>query len=165
MLSPTAGTARGELVKESGMDENIEPTGSTGMDRRTLIKRAGIVGAGVAVWSAPSVTSLASRAYAAGSVSTSCKSCGSFALCNPNGGDPSLGGCFCFERQRSGCVCGANTLCSDAQACSSQADCPSDYTCIKNNGCGTAVCVPDCSNTTGANNSGGHGLTATGVTY
>lgn len=139
------------------MDENIEPAGSTGMDRRTLIKRAGIVGAGVAVWSAPSVTSLASRAYAAGSVSTSCKTCGSsggFPICNPNSGP--LGTCNCFTGEAGGCVCGQNMYCSDVSACSPQGGCPSGYTCISaDNGCGTPVCIPNCDNTTGAKSSSG----------
>lgn len=125
--------------------ENIEPTG---IDRRTLIKRAGIVGAGAAVWSAPSVTSLASRAYAAGSVSTACKTCApySFPSCNPSKD------CGCTGTQSgNGCVCVQNAPCSVLQPCSSQSDCPSGYTCSDaNNGCGQQVCVASCDNVTGA---------------
>ncbi len=42
--------------------EEIEPGAPGGLNRRSLIKRAGIVGAGVAAWSTPMVTSLASKA-------------------------------------------------------------------------------------------------------
>lgn len=100
-----------------------------GLDRRSLIKRAGIVTAGVAAWSTPSVTSLATKAFAAGSPSPGCPSCGI--------GDDTCfgqvdcgGGCLCSAKvDGSGCVCATPTFC-DNPLCSSDADCPSGTYCL-----------------------------------
>lgn len=125
-------------------------TTKAGLDRRKLIKRAGIITGGVVVWSTPGVTSLASAAHAAGSSPSNCTSCGSFAVCSNSG---PLGTCNCFEiqGQPGSCTCGENEFCSNLTVCSSQADCPAGTTCISaNNGCGQPVCIVNCDNTTGA---------------
>lgn len=133
----------------------MEPeTPESGLDRRKLIKRAGIVTAGVAAWSTPMVTSLASAAHAAGSAPSDCGSCDlndpcfGQTLCNPTGGQF---GCYCSQRfDRSGCTCLQAGFCNDFLVCpGGQSDCPAGYTCVFSC-CAEARCLPQCDNTTGA---------------
>ena len=120
----------------------------TGIKRRSLIKRAGIVGAGVAAWSSPTVTSLASRAYA-GSAPSSCKACDYFPICGQSPGSVD-GTCYCYHQKSGGCACAINAYCADVQPCSSQSDCPSGTVCTTGSSCGYDVCIPNCDNTNGA---------------
>lgn len=125
------------------MDEN-EPT--DGMDRRSLIKRAGIVTAGAAAWSTPMVTSLASRAYA-GSPPTSCgESCGTCGNYQDHkcGSTGPFEACYCGETEAGGCACWENYLCDGSlQSCAQGQSCPSGTVCMTTC-CGSPECVPLC---------------------
>ena len=123
------------------MSEN--DAGGSGLDRRSMIKRAGIVSAGVAAWSSPSVTNLAS-AFAAASPSPGCPSCG--LPNNTCGGQVPCAGsaCFCTAKvDGSGCLCHVSTSCGSLQTCTTQADCPSGTFCGLSC-CSGARCLPLC---------------------
>ncbi len=136
--------------------EEIEPGAPGGLNRRSLIKRAGIVGAGVAAWSTPMVTSLASKAYAVGSATTGCHSCS-------NDQDPGdscfgqkqcgttgpLGACWCgtnFDNQ--GCTCYQDDFCDNVQSCTVTSECPSGLVCVYTC-CPGGRCWVPCDNTAG----------------
>ncbi len=123
------------------MEEN-ETT--DGMDRRSLIKRAGIVTAGAAAWSTPMVSSLASRAYA-GSPQTGCQSCG--LPDDTCGGQVECGGgCYCSARvDGSGCVCAVPTDCSNP-VCTTDVDCPGGTVCL-DTCCAESRCFVPCNTT------------------
>ncbi len=131
--------------------EEIEPGAPGGLNRRSLIKRAGIVGAGVAAWSTPMVTSLASKAYAVGSPAGGCRSCGlpndtcaGQVLC----GDGGVAGCFCSGKvDGSGCVCAESTFC-DNPLCATDADCGPFLVCLSTC-CAETRCFIPCDNTQG----------------
>lgn len=131
------------------MDEN-EPV-ETGINRRTLIKRAGIVGAGVAAWSTPMVTSLASKAYAVGSPTTGCRNCGlpgNTCAGQVYCGDGGSFGCYCSAKvDGSGCVCAQATFC-DNPLCSTDADCAGSTVCLATC-CAQTRCFVPCDNTQG----------------
>jgi hypothetical protein len=95
----------------------------SGVNRRTLIKRAAIVTAGLAAWATPSVTSLGAKAYAAGSAATGCQECG--LPDNTCFGQVDCGnGCLCSAKfDGTGCVCAVPIICTDNPVCSSDADC------------------------------------------
>jgi hypothetical protein len=122
------------------------------VDRRRLIKRAGLVTAGVAAWSTPMVTSLASSAAAAGSAPTPCRTCGLEEICGQNG-NPVDGTCYCLnENGTDDCYCLGNEFCEDVSTCATTADCPPGFVCYgPNTGCSDIpVCLPLCENTRGA---------------
>src|SRR5207248_2988745 len=66
-----------------------------------------------------------------GCACTNCTPGVQFTNCNPNEGDPNLGGCFCFDRaDGGGTVCGANAFCSGVTACpNGNSDCPAGSFC------------------------------------
>jgi hypothetical protein len=138
--------------------DNNEPIES-GIKRRSLIKRAGIVGAGVAAWSAPTVTSLAGRAYAAGSAPTQCDCANNGSICGkgPNQVDNL---CYCFHNYNdTQCFCVKNDFCTNLQDCSTTADCPGGTVCLDAvNGCGANKCASSCSDV-GPVSKGGTGKT------
>ena len=131
--------------------ENEGPV-ETGIKRRSLIKRAGIVGAGVAAWSSPTVTSLASRAYA-GSVASACTTCSH----DPSntcfdqqqcGSQGPLGACFCAnDANFKACSCYQNDFCDNRTPCDANGGCPGSqvcvHTCCDGNGY-PALCFDPC---------------------
>jgi len=124
-----------------------EETPESGLDRRKLIKRAGIVTAGVAAWSTPLVTSLASAAHAAGSPATGCPECG-LGRDTCTGQVPCGGGCFCSAKvDGSGCVCAQPTFC-DNPLCTTDADCAGGTVCLATCCAQTRCFVPCDSNAT-----------------
>ncbi len=125
------------------MDEN-ETT--DGMDRRSLIKRAGIVTAGAAAWSTPMVSSLASRAYAGSpqpSCSDNCGGCGTYDIDNPCGRSGPLDLCVCGRTTSGRCVCWEDYPCGSVASCGADDSCPDGYVCMVTC-CGTRDCVPLC---------------------
>ena len=131
----------------------------SGLDRRKLIKRAGIVTAGVAAWSTPMVTSLASSAHAAGSVPTTCGNpfvCGDpIVFCNAN--------CLCFKTETGSGRCTENALCAEVARCGpGNPPCPAGSTCSVETCCGDPVCLPNCETPNARRTQVGTGLRAAG---
>jgi len=126
---------------------SVEPT-EEGLKRRSLIKRAGIVGVGVVAWSTPSVTSLASSAHAAGSPQGGCTTCSGDpnntcfdqVLCGSTG---PFQQCGCAnESDLDGCGCYENDLCANRTPCPS-GTCPGNQICLLTC-CGEALCWDPC---------------------
>ena len=122
--------------------------GESGLDRRALIKRAGIVSAGVAAWSTPMVTSLASKAYAVGSAAVSCEgctlgndTCGTQPQCG-DGGPQNF--CHCSQTvAKDRCTCVEAGFCNQFQVCATQADCPAGTICTLTC-CSEPLCLFPC---------------------
>jgi hypothetical protein len=131
------------------MDETQQPTG---IDRRTLIKGAGIIGG--AAWAAPMVLSM-SPAYAAGSAPTGdcgCPEPGTTCINGNSSGTVCPGNqsadCFCWTRAEGGTVCGTF---AETSTCNTDAECPTGSVCVvcdANTGCPCAstgrACSPIC---------------------
>ncbi len=112
-----------------------------GIDRRTLIRRAGLVGA--AAWTLPVVSSFSARAYAASvpgcSYDPNADNC--------SGQTPCGGGCFCNRNVTRGepngtTYCTVPTDCTN-QDCLDNSDCPAGTVC-QATCCGTTKCFVVC---------------------
>jgi hypothetical protein len=116
------------------MDENME---RNGVSRRTVLRRAGVVGA--VAWSAPVLSSLATPAFA-GTPEDCVWRCGEditpFA-CGDN--------CFRTVTTEGDCFCWQDFSCTGT-TCTSSATCPPGYRCEPNGCCG-GECAPPCGTT------------------
>lgn len=130
------------------MEETPE---TSGIDRRSLIKKAA-VGTAV-VWTAPVVASFTTPAAAAGSggPNPECRgaTCGNFIACAE---DPD---CVCGTTAQGGGVCLDGTiLCDNLVACTADNTCEDpNSVCFVGSCCGDPVCVPTsdfCAPSTGA---------------
>ena len=113
-----------------------------GISRRRMLTR---IGAGAAVaWTVPIVTSIATPAFAVGSVNP----CESDTPCNPCCG-PFLpcckGVCFNGCDTENNCICFNDNVCNNLSPCTDSRDCLPGYRCLcPNNGCYMSVCVFCC---------------------
>lgn len=135
---------------ERNVDEITTPEESgTGIDRRTLIRNAGIVGA--AAWTMPIVSSFAARAYAASvpgcAFEAGADSCSGQTPCGADGR------CYCNRNVTNGApngttYCTVPTQCEN-QDCASNSDCPSGQVC-QATCCGSTKCFVVCGDGAGA---------------
>jgi hypothetical protein len=120
----------------------IESPESSGFNRRTVLKGAAV---GTALWAAPSVTSLATRASAAsnnGFCTCDKSNENSFCLCGTSG---PLGDCFCADDTEGTPRCNEDIFCADTVPCQQSSDCGPGQHCLEpSNGCGQSVCVDPC---------------------
>jgi hypothetical protein len=113
---------------------------SSRISRRRLLRSVGVGTA--AVWLAPVVTTLNSRAQDCGS---NCQpeqciwSCGHPITCFRCGiGCGPLGIAYCSPDVDGNCFCWEDSACSELSDCVQNSDCPPGYACIPNTCCGRA---------------------------
>jgi hypothetical protein len=120
------------------MDEELIHSAEKGVSRRTVLKR---VGTGVAIaWTAPVLLSVQNRAWAASpGCGDRCNGigCGNNPVC-----DEPRGCSLQCRADGSECVCLAEF--GQCIVCSSDAECPPDYTCTQNCICGPTGCAAPC---------------------
>jgi len=124
------------------MGESERPT--SGVSRRTMLKRIGAAGA--IAWVTPVISSLTTPAHAATSFVTcghTCDHCDSNAdLCGESG---PLNRCFCTPRADGGdCFCGTEVFCTQTHDCETDSDCDQGWFCANVCGCSGQVCIPQC---------------------
>ena len=101
------------------------------LSRRTMIK--GTVGTTAAIWAAPAVTTLGSRAMAAVSLVPQCPQppvdfkCDTVVNCGNSG---PLAQCVCDVDTEGKSFCWENFYCNAATDCATSADCPPGYKCV-----------------------------------
>ena len=123
-------------------DKPIDDTAGLGVSRRRMLKR---IGAGAAVaWSAPILTSIRVPAFAQ---SPQCPgrdwNCGDeIQICGSGPGDTI---CVCDVNTEGDTICWNDYFCDDprAIACSTSADCGSEFPHCASTCCGQ-TCVPNC---------------------
>jgi len=115
-----------------------------GLNRRRLLKRAGVGAA--ALYVAPVLTSSASAKihFCAAKDPAACQpACDFLRECKPN----DIPTCGCFPLINTGrCFCGdlgGAGFCSDFQECAASADCPEGFSCVSSC-CPTGICLPHC---------------------
>jgi len=126
------------------MDEFTEGTSSEGISRRTVIKRAGVVGA--VAWTAPVLSSLGAKAFAGTPVE--CAGCDPQEPCT--GQTPCGDTCTCLAEEGTGaCFCHEISSCSALQTCSGPGQCPRGFVCARSccdNFGFPPLCIPNCAN-------------------
>jgi hypothetical protein len=141
---------------------------TSGVSRRTMLKRIGAAGA--IAWATPVISSLNTPAHAAVSFVTcghTCVHCDTNAdLCGESG---PLNRCFCTPRADGGdCFCGQEVFCASIHACSVDSDCAdlgSGFICSDVCGCGGGLfCIPQCGTGERVGQNTGHGATTAGRT-
>jgi hypothetical protein len=117
------------------MEEFTEGTSSEGISRRTVIKRAGVVGA--VAWTAPVLSSMGAKAFAG--TPAACASC---AECP----QPSCGAdCGCLTDVGTGdCFCHQFSFCDQLPACADSSTCPDGWVCAVSCCPGGSFCHPPC---------------------
>ena len=112
------------------------------LSRRTMIK--GTVGTTAAIWAAPAVTTLGSRAMAV-SLVPQCPQppvdfqCDTIVNCGNSG---PLAQCVCDVDTEGKSFCWEDFFCAGAQACATSGDCPAGYKCVTT--CCGQTCAPAC---------------------
>ena len=118
-------------------EEKVE----SGISRRSLLKRAGVVGA--IAWTTPVIASLRTPAFAASpGPDPECQGadCSTFINCASNP-DPDLF-CACFTTDVGG-FCLPSRLCNELVPCPGGTDdCPAGEVCLIGSCCGINVCQP-----------------------
>jgi hypothetical protein len=137
---------------------DVQDSGGEGISRRRLIQRAGVVG--VVAWTAPTVMSLRSPAFAASA--PGCPRCTTGYTDAPNGCGGSNGctdhsGGFCDTAVEGQCVCDTSGFVAGSEGCTSSAQCAAaygpGYSCIHDDADNTTVCIAGCN---GAGPNGPH---------
>ena len=134
-------------MSDDHIDDVEEGMAGRRISRRRMLQNIGVASA--VAWTAPIVTSIGSKAFAAGS--STCQgndwSCGQELIICGNGGD--LGLCVCDLNENGSPVCWADYLCGSqyAKACTSNADCANTPYPVCLQTCCGQTCAPLCYNT------------------
>lgn len=120
-----------------GVSMTEEEKAANGISRRSLLKRAGVVGA--IAWTTPVIASLRTPAFAESpGPDPECagEECGSFVVCSSNAN------CFCFTSAEGGGFCLNSVSCDPLLDCpGGTVDCPSGQVCLVDTCCLRPVCV------------------------
>jgi hypothetical protein len=126
--------------------DHDETTEERRLSRRSMIK--GAAGGAAAMWAAPAVTTLGSRAYAGESPAPACDP-GTDFTCTDDvavecGNSGEVDFCYCDSDVDTGATaCVEDVFCDgDVTTCASAADCPPGYICATN--CCGQVCMAPC---------------------